>query len=93
MEGYDIETISFIKSSQYRREILQYLSEKIQTPSDLSKLLKVHFSYVSKILSELLKKNLIICLNEDARKSRMYQITELGLINLKNLKNIEKGND
>jgi predicted transcriptional regulator len=92
MEGFDIETISFIKSSSYRREILQFLSEKIQTPSDLSKKLKVHFSYVSKILSELLKRNLIKCLNEGSRKSRLYQITELGIKNLNNLKTIEKGN-
>jgi len=89
MENLDIDTISFIKASRYRREILNILIDKILTPSEISKKLEIHFSYLSKLLSELCDKELILCLNVDSKKIRLYKITEKGLKNLNDLKKIE----
>ncbi|MHA1437835.1 MAG: winged helix-turn-helix domain-containing protein [Promethearchaeota archaeon] len=89
MEDLDIDTISFIKASRYRRKILQVLIDKILTPSEISKKIGIHFSYLSKLLSELSEKELILCLNDNSKKTRLYKITDIGLKNLKDLEKIE----
>lgn len=47
-------------------------------PSQIAKEINVNTSQVSSALSDLKKKNLVICINEDVRKGRLYKCTDLG---------------
>jgi DNA-binding transcriptional ArsR family regulator len=73
-----IKSISLIKSSSYRQNILESLGTNIMTPAELAKISGYRLSHVSMYLSDLKEAGLVQCLNEDSKKGRLYQMTELG---------------
>lgn len=78
MEPELIDAISMVKSSHHRCSILLSIGNNIMTPSDISKNTGIRLNHVSMFLSELKEKKLITCLNESAKKGRLYQLTDLG---------------
>jgi len=74
----NIGLIGYIKASNYRIELLKKLIEKPSTPTELANLTKINKGHVSRALKELCGKKLVECGNEEAKKGRMYLITELG---------------
>ena len=69
---------SFVIASRNKMGIILVLHDRILTPSDIAKKLDIRINHVSKYLTELKNKKLIVCLNEYTRKGRLYQLTELG---------------
>lgn len=74
-----IKGISIIKNSEYRKKILLSLSDvNYLTPSEVSEKTKLRLNHVSNFLKDLKDNKLIICLNDNEKRGRLYQITELG---------------
>ena len=74
-----IKGISIIKNSEYRKKILISLSDvNYLTPSEIAEKTKIRLNHVSNFLKDLKDNKLIICLNDDDKRGRLYQITELG---------------
>ena len=48
-------------------------------PSEIAKDINASTSQVSAALSDLKKQKLVICVNEEVRKGRLYKCSELGL--------------
>jgi len=69
---------SSVIASRTKMGIILVLHDRILTPSDIAKELDIRINHVSKYLTELKNKKLIVCLNEYAKKGRLYQLTELG---------------
>ena len=70
---------SYVHSSMYRERIMNYLSEKeYATPTTISEATGLHISHISKVLKVLSGRGFVECLNDDARKGRLYHLTELG---------------
>ena len=84
-----ISDVAYLTRSEKKKQILQIL-EKPKTPTQISKLLKMHRSSASKILLQMEKKQFVKCLNPEDRMARYYQATEKGLKVLKELGEIEK---
>lgn len=78
MDDIDIDLISFLKSSKFRYDILKLMEKNILTPSEISKNANIRFSYVSKLLNELVDKKLVVCMNTESKRARLYKITDLG---------------
>lgn len=78
MEEEKIKLLSFIKSSSNRYEILKKLKNKIYTPSEIAEKTSLKLNNISYYLNQLKEKQLIVCLNENDKKGRLYQATELG---------------
>ena len=79
MEKQMIKGISLIKNSGYRKKILTSLTDaNYLTPSEISEKTKIRLNHVSNFLKDLKENKLIICLNEDDKRGRLYQVTELG---------------
>jgi DNA-binding MarR family transcriptional regulator len=79
MEKKLVDSIACIKSSKYRYEVLSKLyRKKLLTPKDISTAIPLRLNHVSMTLKELKEKCLVECINEDAKRGRLYQITELG---------------
>jgi len=79
MERQMIKGISIIKNSGYRKKILLSLVDvNYLTPSEISEKTKLRLNHVSNFLKDLKDNKLIICLNDDEKRGRLYQITELG---------------
>lgn len=74
-----IKGITIIKTSEYRRKILEsLLNVDYLTPSEIAKKTDIRLNHVSNFLRDLKEENLIICLNDQEKRGRLYQITELG---------------
>lgn len=74
-----IKGISIVKNSEYRKKILLSLADiNYLTPSEIAEKTKLRLNHVSNFLKDLKDNKLIICLNNDEKRGRLYQITELG---------------
>ena len=71
------QDVSFIISSEYRKKVL----EKVETPkmpSQISKDIDINIAHVSRALTELESKKLVVCLTPESNKGKIYSITEYG---------------
>lgn len=78
MEKEMIQAISLIKSSGYRQRVLKAINNEIVTPTEIAKKVDLRLNHVSMVLTGLKENNLVKCLNEETKKGRLYQLTELG---------------
>ena len=70
--------ISLIKSSEYRHKVLKAIGDEVITPSEIARKVNLRLNHVSMVLTDLKDKKLVKCLNEETKKGRLYQLTELG---------------
>jgi len=73
-----VTAISLLKSSEYRLKIIKAIGKDTVTPSEIAEKIGIRLNHVSTFLKELKENNLVKCLNEDTRKGRLYELTELG---------------
>jgi len=74
-----IKGVSLLKNSEYRKKILESLADvSYLTPSEISEKTKIRLNHVSNFLKDLKDNKLIVCLNNEEKRGRLYQITELG---------------
>ncbi len=83
-EKYKI--IGYVIASKYRINILKSLNDTVKTPSLIAKDIDLRTNHVSNVLKELKEKNLVVCLNEEAHKGRLYKNTDLAIEILKYIK-------
>lgn len=81
---------AYVLISSYRERTMNVLFKNgAMTPKFIALNAGFRPNHVSKVLGELKKKNLVVCINEEVRKGRLYKLTKLGkeiypiLINLK----------
>jgi predicted transcriptional regulator len=75
----NIHALSYVKRSKNRKQVVKLISTSTKTPSEITEELNLRFSLVSAILADLKKENIIICLNENEKKGRIYKLTDVGL--------------
>lgn len=68
----------WILASKYRKRVMITIGTKLKTPSVISRESDIKMNYISNVLKELKEKKLVECINETAKKGRLYQVTELG---------------
>ena len=74
-----IKGISLLKNSEYRRKILESLSDvNYLTPSEIAEKTEIRLDHISNFLKDLKDYKLVICLNDEDKRGRLYQITKLG---------------
>ena len=70
---------AYVLLSSYRERALTVLNKnEVMIPKYIAKECNVRSNHISKTLKELKSHGLIVCINEEARKGRLYQITSLG---------------
>lgn len=84
MESDDLfKIVGYVMASDYRTRILKSIGSDIKIPSAIAEDVGLRTNHVSNVLRDLKEKKLVICLNEDARKGRLYKNTDLGIEILK----------
>jgi predicted transcriptional regulator len=78
--------LGYVTISKYRTNILKSIGKDFKIPSQIGKELGIGTSQVSSGLSDLKDKGLVVCLNEEVRKGRLYKCTPTGLKILELLK-------
>lgn len=73
------QLLGYVMASDYRKNILKSIGNDIKIPSVIAEEIGLRTNHISNVLNDLKKKNLVVCLNEEARKGRLYKNTDLGL--------------
>lgn len=74
----DSELVAKILRSKLKYQILLEINKEKVTQAQLSKRLNLYRSHINQIITDLLKNNLIVCLNPKDRDYKFYEITKLG---------------
>ncbi len=70
---------AYIVISSYREKTLELLiKHDAMTPKYIAKHCDIRQNHISMVLKGLKDKNLVVCLNPEVRKGRLYKITSLG---------------
>ena len=77
------QLLGYVMASEYRTNILKSIGNQIKIPSAIAGDIGLRTNHVSNVLKDLKDKGLVQCLNEEARKGRLYKNTDLGLEVLK----------
>jgi len=72
------ELVSFVVRSKTRKLVLEQLKEP-KTPTQVSHILRLHRSSVSRTILSLEKKGLVECLTPNEKMGRFYGITKIGV--------------
>lgn len=83
------DEISYVIGSKTRKMLLPKL-ESPRTPTFLAKDLNVNLANISRALTELEAKKIIICLTPEQKVGKIYSITKKGKTILEKMKKMEE---
>ena len=81
---------SFVRISKYREKTLKSIGDEVKIPTHIAKDSGIRTNHISKVLSELKSKEMVECINEEARKGRLYRLTDTGRDVLDFINDLEK---
>lgn len=84
-----LKLTSYVQISKYREKTVKSIGEDVKIPTNIAKDSGIRTNHISKVLSELKGKDLVECINEEARKGRLYRLTNSGKEVLNNIKEKE----
>lgn len=72
------ELVDFINRSGYRVKILRCLDDDPKMPRDIAAECNILKNHISNSLTELKNLGLIVCINPEVKKGRIYRLSEEG---------------
>ena len=73
-----LKLTSFVQISKYREKTLKSIGDEVKIPTNIAKDSGIRTNHISKVLSELKSKEIVECIKEEARKGRLYRLTDTG---------------
>ena len=73
-----LKLTSYVQISKYREKTLKSIGDDVKIPTSIAKDSGIRTNHISKVLSELKSKDIVECINEDARKGRLNRLTDTG---------------
>ena len=70
--------VGYVQSSKYRTKVMKSLAEETKIPSKIAKDTDILQNHMSATLKQLREHELVECINPEARKGRLYRLTEKG---------------
>ena len=83
---------SYVEISKYREKTLKSIGNNVKIPTNITKDSGIRTNHISKVLSELKSKEIVECINEEARKGRLYRLTDTGKEVLESINEKEEEN-
>ena len=77
--------MSYVQISKYREKVVKALDGETKIPTQIAKDSEIRPNHISKVLSELKAHELVECINPEARKGRLYRLTDKGNELVKNI--------
>ena len=74
----DWKKYGYVISSNYRKKVILSLTEGPKTPKQIATETNLYLSHVSKTLNELSSSEIVICLNPELKRGRVYELTKDG---------------
>ena len=69
---------SYVNISTYRTNAVKSLQNDVKTPTKIAEDTGIRTNHMSKVLKELKESGVAECINEEARKGRLYRLTDFG---------------
>ena len=85
-----LELKIYVQLSKYRERTLKTIGDEIKIPSKIANDSNIRMNHISNVLRQLKDRNIVECINEDARKGRLYRLTPTGKKILKSIEKDEK---
>lgn len=85
-----LKLTSYVKISKYREKTVKSIGDNVKIPTKIAKDSGIRTNHISKVLSELKDKEIVECINEEARKGRLYRLTSTGKEVLNNIKDTDE---
>ncbi len=85
-----LKLAAFISISTYREKAVFSLGENVKIPTQISKDTGVLPNHISKVLTDLKKRDVGECINPEEKKGRLYRLTPMGMAAYKYLIENEK---
>ena len=70
--------MAYVNISSYRAKTVKSLKDEVKIPTQIAKDAGIRPNHISKVLSELKAQGIAKCINEEARKGRLYRLTDVG---------------
>lgn len=87
-----LKLTSYVEISKYREKTLKSIGNNVKIPTNIAKDSDIRTNHISKVLSELKSKEIVECINEEARKGRLYRLTDTGKEVLESINEKEEEN-
>lgn len=79
LDDETLKMISYVSISSYRLKTVQSLKGgEVKIPTRIAADTGIRTNHISKVLSELKSSGIAECINEEARKGRLYRLTDVG---------------
>ncbi|WP_410319546.1 ArsR family transcriptional regulator [Methanobrevibacter sp.] len=78
MDNEMLGLVAHVKISSYRLKTVLSLNESDKTPSQIAKDTGIRINHISTVLKKLKELGIVVCLNEDDKRNRIYQLTPIG---------------
>ena len=88
-----LKITSYVQISKYREKTLKSIVDEVKIPTNIAKDSGIRTNHISKVFSELKSKEIVECINEEARKGRLYRLTDTGKDVLETIKEKEENKD
>lgn len=85
MDDETLKIWAYVNISSYRAKTVKALKDEIKTPSDLAADTGIRINHISNVLRELKEKDVAECINNSAKKGRIYRLTSLGEVIVEHL--------
>lgn len=72
------ELLNHLNKSTYRLKVLKSLLDDPKMPKDIAADCGIIQNHISNVLSELKGYDLVVCINPEVKKGRIYRLTEYG---------------
>lgn len=86
LDDETLKTLSYVSISSYRLRTVKSLQNEVKIPSNIAKDTGILPNHISKVLKELKDVGVAECINENAKKGRLYRLTQTGEEIAENLK-------
>jgi len=77
-EKSDYSVLGFVLASTYRTNVMLMLGSRMATPKQMAKVTNLRIGHVSNVLKSLVDRELIECVNAEAKRGRIYRLTPKG---------------
>ena len=78
MDNEMLGLVAYVKISSYRLKTVMSLYDSDKAPSQIAKDTGIRINHISTVLKKLKELGIVVCLNEDDKRNRIYQLTPVG---------------
>ena len=78
MDDETLKTYAYVNISTYRVKTVKALKDEVKIPTKIAEDAGIRTNHISKVLRELKESGVAECINEEARKGRLYRLTSIG---------------